>query len=372
MPINVTPVGAAPQAPAGPAKYVPHRSSPSMAPSQAPIDERALPPGTAPGGAKPPPRAPVPGAAAADGEPIEGQEGDAGEGDEQEKGPDAWRFAKLAEKDRIARKRVEVAQAAEARLKALEDRINAREAAVKADEDRRAIWRRDPAALLRDHGYNAEAALQYMLNGEKLTPQQEFAASLDDKLTKEREAREAEMQRIRDEQTEREKARDDEQRKQQEDQHAQAEQLAVQELHADIGDVITGDAKGYSLLQKSGERGVAAVYQRLNELSDKQLKETGRRPPLTTKMLERAAAEVEADARKELQETLSDEEIADALGIAVRPRPPAPRGARPSTLTSGMAARGQLREPTEAETAAQKKARVVQQIEGIWQKTRRP
>jgi hypothetical protein len=356
MPLNITPAaGAAPQQPGGPAKYVPTRNSPGMGPNTAPIDERAMPPGTKPAAE-----------AGAAGEVDQEQPGAEGEGEEG-KGPDSWRFAKLAEKDRIARDRLNAARAAEGRLKSREEELGQREAALRAEEQKRATWRSNPAQLLRDHGFVPEAALQFMLNGEKLTPEQELARQVDQRLEQERTSRTEELERIRQEQLQREQERDDGAREQERRDLAAQEQAAVDELHADIGDVVSGDAKSFPVLQKAGARAEAAVFQRLNEISDKQLRETGRRPPVTTKMIERAAADVEAAARKELQETLSDQHVAEALGVGR----PAPRQVR--TLTTDLPIRQSVKDQAELqrqETEAEKRERVKRMIEDGWTRKR--
>lgn len=366
MPLNVTPAGNTPAQPNGPPKYVMTRNSPGMGTNTAPIDQRALPPGS-PGGAVARP-------ADANGRTVEQpagveaeveQPGGEGTGEEGEgsQGGESWRFAKLAEKDRQARTRLDQAKAAEARLKEQSDSLGRREAALAAEDAKRATWRSNPAALLRDHGFVPEAALQFMLNGEKLSPEQKLALDVDQRLEQERGARAKDLEQLRQEQAQRDQEREQADREQEQREQTSQQQAAVAELHADIGDVVAGDPKSFPLLHRSGERAGPAVFQRLNEISDKIMRETGRRPPVTTKMIERAAVDVEAAARKEMQETLSDPNVASVLGVGRS----APRTQR--TLSNDMPQRQSVTEQQERpETEAEKRERVKRDIEASWQR----
>lgn len=350
MPLNVTPSTSNSQQPGGPAKYVPTRNTPGMAPNTAPIDERSMPPGTNPG--------------AAAGAPGADEHAPGGEQDGEEGRPESWRFAKLAEKDKAARDRLDRAKAAEAALKTRQDELAQREASLKAEEDRRAAWKRNPAQLLRDHGFVPEAALQFMLSGEKLTPEQELAMRVDQRVEEATRKSAEEVERLRQEQLEREQQRDEEARRQERAELAEQERAAVDELHGDIAEVVTGDAKAFPLLQRSGERAAPAVFKRLSEISEKQMKETGRRPPITTKMIERAAAEVEAAARAELQEALADQNVAASLGVG---RVAPPRAQR--QLTNAMPTRQSVTEETPGqETEQQKRDRVTGMIRDSWRR----
>lgn len=363
MPLNVTPAGNTPAQPNGPPKYVMTRNSPGMGTNTAPIDQRALPPGSPGGAAARPADAngrtiEQPAGAAADVE----QEGASEEGDGTP-GGESWRFAKLAEKDRQARTRLDQAKAAEARLKEQGDALARREAAIAAEETKRATWRTNPAQLLRDHGFVPESALQFMLNGEKLSPEQKLALDVDQRLEQERGARVKDLEQLRQEQAQRDQEREQADREQEEREQTSQQQAAVAELHADIGDVVSGDPKSFPLLHRAGERAGPAVFQRLNEISDKTMRETGRRPPVTTKMIERAAADVEAAARKEMQETLSDPNVASVLGV----NRTAPRQQR--TLSNDMPQRQSVTEQQERpETEAEKRERVKREIEASWQR----
>lgn len=371
MPLNITPAGSQQTAqPAAPAKYAPTRTSPSMTGNTAPID--GVEPGKpAPQVARQPPpaqaRQPVP-------EQVDGEqpaaEGADGEGGEQPGQPDpdtAWRLAIVARKDAEARKRIDAAKAAEARLKAAEDALAKREEAIKAEEARRATWRQNPAALLRDHGFVPEAALQFMLNGEKLTPEQQLAAQLDQRLEASQRQQQEEIRRLREEQaTAAEQARQEEEKRQQA-QLTEQQQAAVEELQAEIGQLVEQDGKAYPLLRKAGARGISTVFARLEEHSNQQLEQTGKRPLITTKLLERMAQQVEADARKELQETYTDPEIAAALGLPAQ-RPSATVPARPRTLTNQIPAAAPARQPERPETDAERRERVKAQLDVMFRR----
>lgn len=328
--------------------YRPTRTSPSMGSSSSPIPGagqgvqlRGVPqePGQAPGEA-------------------------GGEGGEEEGAPEeiaaradlSRRLGILAQKDKRIRERQQLAAEAETRTKAREEQLAAREAQIQKWEAEDAERRKSPRKALRDYGFTPEAALQYELSGGKLTAEQEAALRLDETLAAERERTQAELQAIRDEQ-----ARILEERQQQDEEAEQAtaneqEQLAVQEMQADIGAIIEADEKAFPLLAMS-KGGVSAVYSRIEEISDEEFQKTGRRPPITTKLLERAAKWVEDAARKELEETNAK--------LGYRPAPLPPRA--PRTLSNAPLQRRAAAEPTpEEESPSEKRARVTAHLDQLF------
>jgi hypothetical protein len=300
MPLNLKPATQSPENPGGTpaAKYsLPTRPS-SMGMNTAPI-----------AGVEPPAVTEQAADAEQQAEPgIEEQPSDIG-----------WRLGKVARKEREARQLRQAAKAAEAQVRAREDAVAAREARLQAEEERRGVWRQNPAALLRDHGYVPEAALQFMLNGERMTPEQQLAATVDQRLAEQERATGEQLEALRKEQEQRDAEREADLARQQEQELTQQEQIAVQETQTEIADIVAGDPKAFPLVRRAGDRGVRAIYQRVNELWEEQTQRLGRPSPITTKMLERAAGEVEAAARKELQDGLADPEVAAALGMGARP-----------------------------------------------------
>lgn len=347
-----------PQQPQGPAKVSFTRSLPGMNGNQAPI------PGTEEAPRFREAAQPVRAAPAA--EQVEGEEGD-----EAPDASDSVRLGLLARQDRAARARLQQAEAAERRLQALEARLNARDASLKTEEEKRAEWRRDPKKLLMDHGYSPDAALQFMLNKEKLTPDQQLAVSLEERLEQERAASAAETQKLRDELAQAKATEEAEQAEQAKMEQAEQERLAIEGLNADIGEVLTGDAKSYPLLAAADKKrpgaGSRAVFDRVQAISQEIHNERGRWPQITTKMLERACADVEAAARAEYQELLENEDTAAALQ-----RPPAQR--RPNTITNDLGRRvgGPVPAPVagKTETYAEKTQRVKAQLDGILRRPR--
>lgn len=344
-----------PQQPQGPAKVSFSRTLPGMSGNTAPIA------GTEEG-----PRfreAAQPQRAAARGAE---QQADGGEGDEAPDASDSVRLGLLARQDRAARARLQSAEAAERRLKTMEERINARDEQLRTEEAKRAEWRRDPKKLLMDFGFSPEAAMQFMLNKEKLTPDQLLAANLEERLEQERAANEAGLQKLRDEQAQALATAEAEEARQEQERQAEEERVAIEELNSDIGEVLTGDPKSFPLLAQAEKKrpgaGTSAVFTRLQGISDEVMKERGRRPQITTKMLEQACTDVEAAARAEYQELLENEDTAAALQ-----RAPAPR--RPNTLTNDLGRRvgAPVREVQQGktETVAEKTARVKRQLDGI-------
>jgi hypothetical protein len=352
MPLNITLAGATPEKPAqGPAKYVPRRMSPGMHGNTAPIPGADQPPRVA--GLPPQPEVPQ--------GTQEGQQEQPGQ-----QGDDiTWRLGLVAQKDRKARQRQEAAKAAEARAKTREEALNAREARLAAEEEIRTEWRKNPAKLLRDHGYVPEAALQFMLNGEKLTPEQQLAATMDQRLAEADRKREEDLQRVRDEQAQRDAEREADQAKLDQQALTQEEEFGVQELQADIGAIVEGDPKAFPVLshaeKKKPGNGVNAIFMRVQEISDEEYAQSGRRIPLTTKLLERAAVEVEEAARVELQESLTDPAFAAAIGLGNRPPPPR----RPQTITNRLEAAPERGAQEQPETETQKRARVIAYLDGM-------
>jgi len=328
--------------------YRPVRTSPSMGSSTAPI----------PGADKPVQFRGAPQAPATAGE-APGEEEVAPE-EMAQRADLSKRLGLVAEKDRRARERIRQASEAEAAQKARDEALAAREARIAEWEARDAERRRDPIRALRDYGYSPEAALQVAVQNGKLTPEQEAALRLDEQLAAEREKTQAELQAIRDEQAKQLEERDAEAERQAKEAEEAAEQSAVEELHADIGEVIVGGKDSFPILAKS-KAAAAAVFEAIADWSDVELKKTGRRPQVTTKVIERFVTDLEAQARKEVEELNAE------LGLA-----PSPAPRRPQTLTNGAPQRRptatperRAAEPERVETEAERRSRVIAQLEEI-------
>lgn len=349
MPMIFTSASAAPAgAPAPAAKYSPARTSPGMTGNTAPLPNAPAPQQQAPA------------------EPGQEEQQESGTEEQQPDADLSRRLGIVAQKDRKARERLDEARAAEASVKAREEQLAAREASLKAEEERRAGWRKNPKALLQDHGFVPEAALQFMLAGEKLSPEQRLAITVDERLAAERAAVDERLEAMREEQRQEQAKREAEDAEQAKQELSQQEQIAVQELQADIGEIVAGDPKAFALVRKAGKNGIAAVYEHLSTISDQQYKEMGRRPPITTKMLERAAREIEAAARKEMQEAMADPDWSQAVGVGTVRQAVAPRtltNRLPPATTPPPAGERQ-------ETEAEKRERVKRELDGIFERGR--
>jgi hypothetical protein len=318
---NISPAGQTPEKSTGPAKYAPARSTPSMVGNTAPI----------PGVDQEQPqqrRAQAPAAAETGGEQEQDTGADDGEGTGERAGDDvSWRLSVVAKQSAQARQLLKEAKEAQAALKAERAAAAAERAQIDAWKKDDAERRKSPRKVLMDYGYSPEAALQYELAGGKLTPEQQLAVNFDQRLNETQEQFEQRLQQQRQEDEQRRDQERQEQDRQDRERLAAQEELAVQEMQADIGDIITGDPKAYGLIaaaeKRGAGRGVAAIYDQVQRDAEAFQQQNGRWPPITTKMLERAAAKVEAAARKELQETMADPELAATLGIQARP--PVPR-----------------------------------------------
>lgn len=347
--MNFTPANRGPQSEAPSEKpavtYKPARMSPSMAASTAPIPGAGEPVRVR-GVAQPQPQEPQ-------GEPDQGDAEEEGTPDEIAQRADLTkRLALLADKDRRIRQRQKQAAEMEARIKAREEEFAAREARIKEWEAQDAERKRNPRKALMDYGFSPEAALQFELNKGQLTPEQQAALKLDETLAAERQRTAAELQAIRDEQARVLKEREEQEAKAAQEAEAEQERAAIEELHTEIGDVLQADGEAFPLLTMSGDNASAVVFARIQELSDQHFEKTGRRPPVTTRLIEQAAKQVEADARKEL------EQANEKLGF--RPQQ-IPR--RPQTLTNGAPKRPAQGQPPQQETEAEKRARVLAAID---------
>jgi len=297
------------------------------------------------------PTAPIPGVAPA---PSRVALGQTQEGEEQvdtgqpAEGSDAWRLAQLAQKDKLARQRSEEARRMEARARAAQEEIRKQQEAFEARlqefEQRQERWRRDPAALLRDNGFNPEAALQFMLNGEKLTPEQQAAALVDARLREAQRQQQAEAAALREELARNQKTAEEQRRRAEEAERNQEAEAAIADFKGEISEVIQADPEAYEILGQMGERGVNAVFDHI----DKAFTETGKRMSV-----KQAAAEMENMAVEDAREWLGKSK--KLAGLAGAPF----RAAVPRTLTNRIAASpGPAPQPQPGETSAQQRDRV--------------
>ncbi len=295
--------------------------------------------------------APAPAPAAQSQEP-------AGETEAQREQWRAEAAARAYQKDRAARQRLEAARALEARVKGEAEALAKREAALKAQEEQRTVWRQNPTELLRAHGFNPEAALQFMLNGQQLTPEQKLAATVDARLAEAERRTQEELNRIRDEEARRELSRQEQSKKAEEEFRAKEAEFAVAEFKQEIADFLEADP-GYKIVTRlAGARGVDAIFDAIDE----EFRNTGKR--ITTKQ---AADKVRGQLIQQAQEVIADQEVAEQLGVALRSGQPAAPGRAPPprTLTNSLGPasnQGQVQRP---ETDAEKRARVTAQIEAL-------
>jgi hypothetical protein len=322
------------------ARYVPTRNGIGMGVSSAPIpgEQRAAPPA-----AREEP------AAEAEETPAEEQQPDA---------ETSRRLGLVARKDKEATRRMDAAAAAEKRLADMEARLTAREKALEAEESKRSEWRKNPRRLLEDNGFVPEAALQFMFNKEKLTPDQQLAVTLDERLEQQQRAMDDKIAALREEEKQARDALDAENRKKEQERLSEEEQIAVQEIQNDIGEIVAGDPKSFPLIARTGERGINEVYDQLEVLSNKEFEASGRRPQITTRLLEKAAKEVEDRWRAEAKQMFDDPELRAALG-APAARPP------PRTLSNSLRPAPKAATPPAGETAAEKHMRVRAELDRI-------
>lgn len=203
-----------------------------------------------------------------------------------------------------------------------------------------------------------------MVQGQKLTTEQQVAQlqaelsqakTLTQKELADLEARTA--QALADREAE-------EARQAQEQQQSQA-QMAVEAMKGDISEVIAGD-RNLKLVRTAGQNGVNAVFSRIEAWSDRVAAQTGRRPLITTKVIEAAVFDVESEGREELRTTvLSDPDLLRDMGVLpgnTRLAPPAPR-----TLANAMPPAPTQRqvEQQRRETEGERRARVVAALEAL-------
>jgi hypothetical protein len=339
-------------------KFTPTRASAGMTGQTAPIPGMAETPapGTPPGEQQQQQQAPEGGE-----QQQQGQEG-------EQKRPDGWRLAKVAEKERLARERISEAKTAEANARKALEELEQRRGAVGVNEEQDRSFRRDPEALLRHFGYNPEGVLQFLLNGRQLTPEQKLAADFDERLRQTEKKAETRIEEIERKAQEARQKEDEEENAQELRQEQERTRQVIADTYAEIEDVVkASNGADFPLVKRAIERGrgLDAVYEQLQFISDEQYKETGRRPPITTRLYEMALKQVEEAAREELRETVGDPGISRALGFS---NPPALPPRRPTTLPSNLRGRGapapvQDPEPPVNETEAQKRARVLGQVD---------
>jgi len=275
---------------------------------------------------------------------------------------EAWRLAVVAQKDKQARMRLQEARAAEARARGREEALAAREEAIRREEEQRAIWRQNPNELLRAHGYNPESALQFMLNGQQMTPEQKLAATVDAKLDEANRRNQEAINRVRDEEARREQARQQAQQREAQAYQQQEAEFAVREFKGEIAEFLQADPTYKVVTRLAGDRGVDAIFEEI----DNKFRTTGKRISL-----KEASDTVRAQLIKNAQELVSDQEVAAQLGVSLTPsqramvRPPPVR-----TLQNNMGASTGQTLNQRPETEAEKRARVSAQIEGLFRQRR--
>ena len=311
------------------------------------------------------PTAPIPGSAMPPQAPVRqaAPQEEAPETQQEEAGRESWRLAKVAQKDKAARERLAEARAVEARIKADREALEAREAKYRERETLEAELRRNPRKALEHFGFNPEAALQFMLNGEKLTPEQQLAASVDARISESERRHQEDLQRLRDEDAEREKRREAESARESQQRAEQDHAMAIQEFKGEIVQFLE-EEPGFKLIRKMGRGGVDAVFEEIDEHYNRtaeQDRARGGKGVGQRLSLKDAAELVKARALKEAQDYLADEEIATELGLRSAQRYARPA---PPTLTNrGMAPAPVTPQPQREETVQEKTERVKAFIE---------
>jgi hypothetical protein len=344
---SITPANnpnASPVTPSAPAKYLPSRAAfGSMAPT-APIP--VLPQGGTG------PDAPGPGAG-----PQERES-------EARPKVDAWTLAQEARADKLLRQRTQALRAEENRVKAEREEIEQWRA---SDRERR----ENPSKLLRDYGFVPEAVLQHQLQGERLTSEQKLAV-MEERLAQTEQHTAEQFQELAERTAREQREAEAKIAKRLEEGDASAAEADAQELRADIADVIATDADRFKLLVRAGERAAPMVYERLHQLSDEEFQATGRRPPITTRLIERAVLEVQEAALEDYRRMRADVPDLDAMaGLA-----PAPyaRTRIPQTLQNALPREVSLTPPGgappagRAETENERRARMIATIDRIRQR----
>ena len=280
----------------------------------------------------------------------------------------AERIAAAARRDRVARDERRAARAEREALRAERGRVQARaaelDAQVKTSAEQRARYQKDPAALLQDYGWQPETALQYMVQGQKLTPEQKLA-ELESELQQTRQMTQKEVQDLEQRTAQALAEREAEQTKQADQARQSQVQAAVEAMKGDIAEVIAGD-QNLKLMRTAGPRGVEAVYARIEQWSDRAYQQSGRRPLITTKVIEAAVADIETEARDEIRErVLSDPDLLRDMGVLPGVRmAPAPR-----TIAQNMppapGVQRQQQEQQRRETDSERRARVVAALEAL-------
>ena len=190
-----------------------------------------------------------------------------------------------------------------------------------------------------------------MLNGEKLTPEQQLAATVDAKLTDAEKRHQEELKALREETDRKEKERAAQAEKDREAQRLADEQAAIREFKAEIAEVIAADPEGFEILNMAGDRGVEVVFSYI----DDQFAKTGKR--VSVKDAAAAVEQAEIDqARGFVQRS---KKLAALYGAPVA-RQPAPR-----TLSNRMPPAPPTTEQR-PETAQQRRDRVKAQIDQIF------
>jgi hypothetical protein len=111
----------------------------------------------------------------------QGTEGE-GEGEGERRDDVSWRLGVVSKQAAQARQLLAEAKQAQAQLKAEREQLALDRKRIddwnKQDADRR----KSPRKVLLDYGFSPEAALQYELAGGKLTPEQQLAVNLEQRL----------------------------------------------------------------------------------------------------------------------------------------------------------------------------------------------
>ena len=274
------------------------------------------------------------------------------EGETKEEKVDAWRLASLAQKEKAARARAEEAKKAEQGLKARMAEIEARETRMRQAEENHqrklAAYRANPLELLREYGLDYNQVSEYVARG-NWSPEQAQAMAL-------RQAQETaitaaqQVEALRKEQAEREAAL----RKELEDKEVAGKKdqvtQAVQSFKNEIGSFLEAEPESYELSNRDLPVAIEAVY----EYIDEQYAKTGK--VISTKA---AADYVESRIFDELQKIFTGtKKFGNAGKPAAKPPATLSNRLRPAAATAPEE-RGQ-------ETEAERRARVVAEIEQAW------
>jgi hypothetical protein len=332
----VAPSGAraAPSAAPPPAAAAP---PPAPAAAAAPPAETTPPAAGAPPAGTPPPAAAP---AAAETPPAAGAPPP-----KPEQGPDAWRFAALAKKDRAIREESEKVKAEKAAIVAERQQL---EQERTQRQQRSALYKTNPMAALEDAGLSYEELTQFVLNNQNLTPAQAAKIAID--AAKQSGEEIAALRREQAETFE---------RQQKSMQEAQAKSEAQRAEHAktayldELRGLVTAAPDSYEMVGLAGDQAIQAMY----EVAEEKFKETGR-VPTNKEVADAVEARLFAEAEKAVK-------ASKKLGRLFAPPPPAPPPPAPApsrTISNRMTPAPSARPDPAGESEAARKARVLDLI----------